>query len=247
MGGKTVTWYVNPAISSWREFVNKKYPKRNKASDGTIGDTRHAASVSEHNPDKDGTVDAWDMDVNLLGSSDQDGNAAEDAAVEALKREFEKQPWAQLWIHNSKIANRDVGNWKVRPYSGPNKHDHHVHFQSRQSKERLIYTANFTESDSIVEAKPVINVKTPLTTPAWPEKAKTVYRSSTNAKFSKTVFLAQKQLRGRGWKITVDGYYGPATARIVKMYQQEKRLGADGILGPITWKSIFTAPITIDA
>lgn len=146
-------WYLNKFLTTWRAAVDAKYPKRSKASDGTKGDPRHAAGVSEHNPDPNGSVDAWDMDLNLLGSSDSDGNAAEDRAVEALKREFQKQPQAQLWIHNGQIANRDVDNWRRRPYHGTNPHDHHVHWQSRASKETQPYAGHL---DHVVDA---INVK----------------------------------------------------------------------------------------
>jgi hypothetical protein len=128
-------WHVNNALDSWRDGINARYPKRRKDSDGTKGDAFHARSVSQHNPDGDGTVDAFDMDVNLLGSGTDTGSLAELLEIEKLKRVFEADPRSQLWIHNGQIANRDIGNWKRRPYSGPNKHDHHVHWETRQSKE----------------------------------------------------------------------------------------------------------------
>src|SRR5690242_2829053 len=91
-------WYLNPFLTSWRGQVNGFFPKRGKASDGTIGDAAHSARTSEHNPDTDGSVDAWDCDVNLLGSSIPTGAAQEISAMWDLIREFEKQPQAQLWI-----------------------------------------------------------------------------------------------------------------------------------------------------
>lgn len=63
---------------------------------------------------------------------------------------------------------------------------------------------------------------------------------------SKGTFVRQFQakLRDRGWNITVDGDFGPATEKIVRQFQKEKGLGVDGIVGPNTWKAIFTSPVT---
>jgi len=38
--------------------------------------------------------------------------------------------------------------------------------------------------------------------------------------------------------------YGAASARICRQFQKEKGLRVDGVVGPITWRSAWTAPIT---
>jgi hypothetical protein len=126
---------LNPALTAWRNGVNLRFPRRGTASDGGYADSAHSSS-SEHTPDADGTVDAFDMDVNLLSSGTQTGSAAERRIIEALKLDFQDDPRAQLWISYRKISNRDIGPWRVRDYTGPSPHDHHVHWQSRQSLER---------------------------------------------------------------------------------------------------------------
>jgi hypothetical protein len=50
-----------------RAQVNKRWPTRQKASDGWIGDRAHAARKSDHNPDAHGWVHALDIDADLLG------------------------------------------------------------------------------------------------------------------------------------------------------------------------------------
>lgn len=65
-------------------------------------------------------------------------------------------------------------------------------------------------------------------------------------KGSKGVYVRQIQqrLRDRGWNITVDGDFGPATDRIIRLFQKEKGLGIDGVVGPLTWKAIWLSPVT---
>jgi len=49
-----------------REQIDDAFPDRDRKSDGWIGDARHAASKSDHNPDpKTGVVRALDIDSNL--------------------------------------------------------------------------------------------------------------------------------------------------------------------------------------
>jgi hypothetical protein len=131
-----VSWGgLNPALTSFRAGILARFPHRGSASDGGVADGAHSAT-SQHQRDADGTVDAFDCDVNWFGSSDPDGNAAEDRISEAVKRDFEDDPRAQLWIHQREIANSDIGGWRERGYGGSNPHDKHIHFETRQSRER---------------------------------------------------------------------------------------------------------------
>lgn len=124
-----VDWFLNRALSNFRAAVNARYPNRDKASDGTIGDRAHAASVSDHNPDPDGSVDAWDMDTDLNGT----GRPAT-ADVEALKVVFQAHPSSRYWIHNRQIATRANG-WRRADYTGDSPHLEHVHWNTDQSRE----------------------------------------------------------------------------------------------------------------
>ena len=54
----------------------------------------------------------------------------------------------------------------------------------------------------------------------------------------------QQQMKTRGWTISVDGQFGPQSESVTVSYQREKHLTADGLVGPATWGSCFTAPIT---
>jgi hypothetical protein len=127
-----MAWQLNPALTAFRAAVNVAYPGRDKGSDGTIGDLAHQRTASDHNPDIDGSVDAFDMDVNLRSGNDPQ-------AIENLKRVFERHEASSYWIHNDQIALRSEG-WRRKSYAyvgpGRNRHEAHVHWNSRQSHER---------------------------------------------------------------------------------------------------------------
>jgi hypothetical protein len=61
---------------------------------------------------------------------------------------------------------------------------------------------------------------------------------------SSGIHTAQSRLRDRGWRISVDGKFGPDTDKVVRSFQREKNLRVDGLLGLVTWKTLWTAPVT---
>lgn len=113
-------WYLAPSLKVLRSEINARWPNRDRTSDGSIGDTAHQATYSDHNPNERGSVDAIDVD--------DDG--IDPYVVIAA---FERHPSAHYWIYQRQIADKDDG-WRRRPYDGPSPHTEHVHFSIRQTR-----------------------------------------------------------------------------------------------------------------
>ena len=108
-----------------REQIDDAFPGRDRTSDGWIGDTRHAARKSDHNPDGQGWVRAIDVDRDLNGKGRKPDLMPD--LVDQI-RLFAKSGDKRISyiIFDGKIASPRKA-WAWRPYDGINKHNHHAH------------------------------------------------------------------------------------------------------------------------
>jgi len=104
-----------------RDQVDTWFPDRRIASDGWVGDSRHAARKSDHNPDEFGWVRAVDIDSRLCAS---EGISAYLADQIRIAGKTDKR--ISYVIHNAKIASKVLG-WRWRKYNGINLHTKHLH------------------------------------------------------------------------------------------------------------------------
>ena len=104
--------------------VDDCYPDRDRTSDGWIGDTRHSARPSDHNPDSTGIVRAIDIDRDLSGKAKADLMPDLADQIRLCARAGDKR--IAYVIFNGKISSSKK-NWAWRPYSGVNPHRHHCH------------------------------------------------------------------------------------------------------------------------
>lgn len=74
--------------------------------------------------------------------------------------------------------------------------------------------------------------------PKWPGR---YLRPGTSGKDVRTW---QTQMKRRGWRLSVDGVYGPESREVCVAFQREKGLEVDGVVGPETWRAAWEAPIT---
>jgi len=121
---------LSKAAIQLREQVDDSFPDRDRTSDGWIGDTRHAARKSDHNPDEQGWVRALDVDRDLFKGSKPDIMCdLVDQIRRACKDKSEKR--ISYIIFDGYIYSR-ILNWKPRKYTGANKHNHHAHFSFKK-------------------------------------------------------------------------------------------------------------------
>jgi len=120
-----------------RDQVNRRWPKRDKRSDGWIGDRAHQARPSDHNPDKNGWVHAIDIDHDFLGAR-SGSNQAEAFANEliALAREGKDRGRLKYVVYNNRIASGTHKNqyWTWR--RGNWGHTQHIHVSFTDKAQR---------------------------------------------------------------------------------------------------------------
>jgi hypothetical protein len=58
-----MAWILTQSLVSLRDAFNKRFPKRDKTTDGSIGNQAHAGTTSSHNPDKTGDAEVKDGDA----------------------------------------------------------------------------------------------------------------------------------------------------------------------------------------
>jgi hypothetical protein len=106
-----------------REQIDTWYPDRRTTSDGWIGDARHSATKSDHNPDERSgfVVRAVDIDSRLDSSEQLSIYLADQIRVCA---KTDKR--ISYVIHNGFIASKIMG-FKWRRYRGINPHKKHIH------------------------------------------------------------------------------------------------------------------------
>jgi len=147
-------YYLCAAGVTLRNQINRRWPKRDKRSDGWIGDASHQASAtSDHNPDwdADGVVRAIDIDADLdLKAGNH--NAAMQLAEELrqLARGNERTRISYIIFQRRIASERENFAW--RPYSGSNVHNHHLHVSFKPSGDK-----NGKKFDLLCLKKPVLS------------------------------------------------------------------------------------------
>ena len=123
-----MTWRVSKALLTLQAEVNAAHPGRSRVSDGTVGDTAHSARVSDHNPDENGIVHAWDVTV-WDGDDPDDLDDVAQPLAEFLRAG--RDPRVKYVIHRGQMFRSydkpGIPAWTWSPYTGPNGHFHHVH------------------------------------------------------------------------------------------------------------------------
>ena len=124
-----------------RNQVNKRWVRRDKRSDGWLGDAAHKARVSDHNPDSRGLVHALDIDADL---DPKDPGAAQRLANQIVAYAASGIPGAnriKYVVFNDQIASGTYANsmWKWRGSGYGHMHHIHVSFSTKGENNAQTY------------------------------------------------------------------------------------------------------------
>lgn len=234
-----MSWKLAPSLETLRHQVNALAPNRSKASDGTIGDTKHSARASDHNSDKAGIVRAIDF------TNDPDGGCDAQKLADALVAA--KDPRIKYIISRGKIVSgsgQKQPAWKWRPYSGSNKHDKHVHISVKAGAAGA--TGEQWQLGSFGMTKPGTQ---PISAPAKPAPAETPIKDMAMSlgDSGSLVEELQRNLNTLGMSVAVTGRFDEATETAVMAFQSLNKdedgnpLKVDGKVGHRTSKAIERA------
>jgi hypothetical protein len=126
-----MSWRPANCLVRLRDQINRKAPNRSKASDGTIGDSAHAARNSDHNPwVKDGSLGV----VTAIDITHDPANGCDaEQIVQSLVSSRDTRIKYIIW--NQRILSSQVQPWIWRDYNGINPHTRHFHLSVKASKD----------------------------------------------------------------------------------------------------------------
>lgn len=186
-----------PACRKALADATLRWPNRNKASDGIMGDAAHATRKSDHN-----LGNAFDLT--------HDPRNGVDCA--ALTQSVTEDSRVTYVIFAGMIFKRYKPELGWRKYAGPNAHFKHMH----------------------VSIKP--ESRNDLSPWPWSLEANTrpVLKRGDRGE---DVKLLQTKLR-KYLDVSIDGHFGPNTERLLKIFQRQEGLAADGVAGIRVWEKL---------
>jgi Putative peptidoglycan binding domain len=200
-----------PALVKLWSQVKAQFPHRSTEDDGMLGDVRHQARVSDHNPNAIGIVTALDL------THDPRHGFNSYAFADYLKDQ--NDPRIKYVISNRRIwMAQGAKGWQ--PYHGQNPHDQHVHISVR-GQPKYYNDASDWDLDGFAAA----------VQPDAPARLGPTLRQGSKGD---DVRRLQKLLG-----IAADGDFGSATRSKVKRFQTARKLVSDGVVGPQTWRELM--------
>lgn len=223
-----------------RDQVNKKWPTREKSSDGWIGDAAHQANSgwgtngkgSYHNVDPNGIVHAIDLDESFLGKGKGQKVAKEFAEqLAAYCRAGKDGGRIAHIVYEDQVASATANNWHFRG-SGYSHFQHiHISFTNKADKDGSKFLLPIFENVSPPAPKPEQKI------PVYPGRSK-LSKGQRNA----DVKTMQKQLIKKGFAINngPTGYYGDQTVAAVKKFYASLDKKSDGAtMQPDGWNKLW--------
>ena len=142
-----------------RDQINRRWPKRDKRTDGWIADRAHSLRISDHNPNKAGVVHAIDIDENMGKGRNRNGRTAKRLANQLLEYASSGLPGAKRLkyvVYENRIASgtyrKTFWSWRHGNYG----HTAHIHVSFTSAADR----------DGTVFPLPIL-ARSPITKAPW--------------------------------------------------------------------------------
>ncbi len=227
-------WRLAKSLIQLRAELDTLYPKRDRESDGSIGDAAHASRTSDHNP--------WVHDHNgqpIVTAIDVDKDITTDFHSRDLAEWLRQRrdPRIKYVISNAQMyssyGNNSRNAWEWGAYTGSNAHREHMHI-SVLDKEPLFDSQTPWGLIAIKSKKdplPAEPVKpAPPAAPIQPGVRATLRLGSAG----EDVKYLQRMLG----KLDVDGDFGPNTRKSVVAFQKRAGIDPSGVVDQPTWAAL---------
>jgi hypothetical protein len=195
-----------------------------------IGDASHQSGYSDHNPNQCCDVVCA---VDILPDRGLD--------LPEFVQHLINNPHPNLRyvIFNRKIYQRKY-NFEARDYNGKNSHKGHAHVSvgngpDGRSTSNYDSTASWEIDDLGKPAKPSKPSKPSTEQNRLGDKMPVLERGSKGI----AVRILQGVLNAHGYKVDIDGIFGPQVERNLRLFQRKRKLKVDAIAGPATWGALL--------
>lgn len=125
-----MVWTVDRGLDRLLAQINEVAPRRSKVSDGSIGDSAHQGTKSDHNPESPPPAGNPDRQVDARDFTHDPGRGADMGKVsEAIRRSKDRRVLYVIFDRRI-FSSYDYGGvpaWTWRPYSGSDPHTSHMH------------------------------------------------------------------------------------------------------------------------
>lgn len=197
-GASSVAVLIKPLVMG-RAAITARWPKRDRSSDGWIGNAAHQQHESDHNPDSRGLVHAIDVD--------KDG-----IHVPTVLAAMMLHPCTRYVIHNRRTFH--VNNqFSPVPYTGDNPHTGHIHESAEHTTAAESSTASWVPiTGAFVWLQMSDGAKGAQVRQLQAYLNGHGYTLKLDADFGGKTQAAVRSFQAK-WKLKVDGVVGPNTRK----------------------------------